>query len=232
MPTESVGRGLLLPYSVGGIIMLGLMISSITTFAAEISHANIVRKRVNRQRLRTLERTKSRSEQPNLDGNLDNLKISSPQDPRKLNEKHDPSSSDHRSRSGKASTFVQSIKHSSTKVLQSTPAAKRKRRKSSLVVLREEKDRFDAMRRIQHNNAKFKQWSSLITSTFILCLLWFLGALVFYRVEGSAQHMSYFEAIYFCFVSLLTIGYGDFAPITNAGRPFFVVWSLLAVSFH
>lgn len=30
-------------------------------------------------------------------------------------------------------------------------------------------------------------------------------------------------------MSLLTIGYGDLAPQTNIGRPFFVVWSLLAV---
>lgn len=41
--------------------------------------------------------------------------------------------------------------------------------------------------------------------------------------------MSYFEALYFCYVSLLTIGYGDLAPQSNAGRPFFVVWSLVAV---
>lgn len=41
--------------------------------------------------------------------------------------------------------------------------------------------------------------------------------------------MSYFEALYFCYVSLLTIGYGDLSPRSNAGKPFFVVWSLVAV---
>lgn len=41
--------------------------------------------------------------------------------------------------------------------------------------------------------------------------------------------MSYFRALYFCYVSLLTIGYGDMSPKTNAGRSFFLVWSLIAV---
>ena len=41
--------------------------------------------------------------------------------------------------------------------------------------------------------------------------------------------MSYFQALYFCYVSLLTIGYGDLSPKSNAGKPFFIVWSLVAV---
>jgi len=41
--------------------------------------------------------------------------------------------------------------------------------------------------------------------------------------------MSYFQSLYFCYVSLLTIGYGDLSPQSNAGKPFFVVWSLVAI---
>ena len=41
--------------------------------------------------------------------------------------------------------------------------------------------------------------------------------------------MSYFQALYFCYVSLLTIGYGDLSPKSNAGKPLFIVWSLVAV---
>ena len=48
-------------------------------------------------------------------------------------------------------------------------------------------------------------------------------------VEQNEQGLSYFESLYFCYVSLLTIGYGDFAPKSNAGKPFFIVWSLVAV---
>ena len=41
--------------------------------------------------------------------------------------------------------------------------------------------------------------------------------------------MTYFQSLYFCYVSLLTIGYGDLSPTSNAGKPFFIVWSLIAV---
>ena len=44
-----------------------------------------------------------------------------------------------------------------------------------------------------------------------------------------AERHTYFESLYFCYVSLLTIGYGDLSPKTNAGKPFFIVWSLLAI---
>jgi len=35
--------------------------------------------------------------------------------------------------------------------------------------------------------------------------------------------------MYFAYTTLLTIGYGDFYPQSNSGKPFLVVWSLLAV---
>lgn len=45
----------------------------------------------------------------------------------------------------------------------------------------------------------------------------------------KSQNLTYFQALYFCYVSLLTIGYGDLSPTSNAGKPFFIVWSLIAV---
>jgi potassium channel subfamily K len=47
--------------------------------------------------------------------------------------------------------------------------------------------------------------------------------------EERMQGLSYFQSLYFCYVSLLTIGYGDYSPKSNAGKPFFVVWSLVAI---
>lgn len=35
--------------------------------------------------------------------------------------------------------------------------------------------------------------------------------------------------MYFTNIALLTIGYGDLYPQSQGGKPFFVVWSLLAV---
>jgi len=107
--------------------------------------------------------------------------------------------------------------------------AKRAKKREKLVMLKEEKDRFDAMREIQANTSRFKQYYALAWSVFAFGVLWCLGALGFYYAEHREQDMSFFEALYFCYVSLLTIGYGDFSPRSNAGKPFFVVWSLVAI---
>ncbi|KAF2262200.1 voltage-gated potassium channel, partial [Lojkania enalia] len=133
-PTTDVGRGLVFPYSVGGIIMLGLVISAIYKFMRQIGEENI-----------------------------------------------------------------------------------------------EEKDRFDTMRRLQRSTDKFKRWYALTFSVCAFSILWCVGAVVFWQCEKDAQGMTYFQALYFCYVSLLTIGYGDLAPKSNPGRCFFVVWSLIAV---
>ncbi len=106
---------------------------------------------------------------------------------------------------------------------------RRRGKRQTLVLLKEEKDRFNAMRDIQQHTKRFKQYYALITSSFAFCILWFAGAAVFMVAEQREQALTYFEALYFCWVSLLTIGYGDFSPRSNAGKPFFIVWSLLAV---
>src|SRR5271156_4327070 len=41
--------------------------------------------------------------------------------------------------------------------------------------------------------------------------------------------MYYFPLIYIDFRFFLTIGFGDFYPATEAGRPIFIVYALLAV---
>lgn len=57
--------------------------------------------------------------------------------------------------------------------------------------------------------------------------------MVFYFTENylgeHSQHWPYFESIYFSLVSLLGIGYGDYAVESPAGRAFFFLWSLMAV---
>lgn len=57
---------------------------------------------------------------------------------------------------------------------------------------------------------------------------WTMGAFVFYKAEKN-QQWTYFESLYFSYTTLLTIGYGDFEPMSNSGKSFFVFWSLLAV---
>ncbi|KAI9054990.1 hypothetical protein LZ554_002133 [Drepanopeziza brunnea f. sp. 'monogermtubi'] len=109
------------------------------------------------------------------------------------------------------------------------PITRRAKRREKLILLTEEKDRFNAMRDIQAHTHRFKQYYALSMSVLAFGILWCVGALVFMYTEKRIQNLSYFDALYFCYVSLLTIGYGDLSPRSNAGKPFFVVWSIVAV---
>lgn len=90
------------------------------------------------------------------------------------------------------------------------------------------REEYEAMRAIEARADTARRYSALATSTTSFLVVWFLGALVFWYSE-EPQGWSYFESLYFSYTSLLTIGYGDFYPKSNAGKPFFVIWSLLAV---
>ena len=55
--TNDAGRGLVFPYSVIGIIFLGLMINSIRKFASGMSKDNVIKKHTLNERARTFSRT-------------------------------------------------------------------------------------------------------------------------------------------------------------------------------
>lgn len=237
-------RGLVFPYSVGGIIILGLMVSSIHKFAREMSKDNVIRKHMEVRRQRTLTRVVS----PSTDIE------SSHHSNRNLYPSHNNSSSTsspsatHRIQTSHQDTFPKDTEdlaprsfmnrklrktplHQTFKAMsQPVKTLKHVRsRRSKLIMMREEKDRFDAMRAIQKNASNFKKWFALTLSVLAFGFLWCVGALVFWIAEKPTQQLTYFQSLYFCYVSLLTIGYGDLSPKSNAGKPFFVVWSLIAV---
>jgi potassium channel subfamily K len=87
---------------------------------------------------------------------------------------------------------------------------------------------FELMRKIQEDAQTKRRWTSLIISGSTWFVLWFAGAAIFQAAEYG-QKWTYFGSLYFAYTSLLTIGYGDFYPQSNSGKPFFVVWSLLAI---
>ena len=57
--------------------------------------------------------------------------------------------------------------------------------------------------------------------------LFLLGALAFQVFEG----LGFGQALYLAFITALTIGYGDIAPITAAGKVTSVVLGLLGLFF-
>lgn len=61
----------------------------------------------------------------------------------------------------------------------------------------------------------------LLTSTAILII----GTFVYHEVEG----WSYLDAFYFSFITLTTIGFGDFAPQTDAGKVFTIFYIIVGV---
>ncbi|SMN21721.1 similar to Saccharomyces cerevisiae YJL093C TOK1 Outward-rectifier potassium channel of the plasma membrane with two pore domains in tandem [Maudiozyma saulgeensis] len=88
------------------------------------------------------------------------------------------------------------------------------------------KESFELMSRYKHSTKLREHLFSLMITTIVFLMFWLLGAMVFHYAEG----WSYFNCMYFCFLCLITIGYGsDFAPKTGAGRAFFVVWAIGAV---
>ncbi len=87
---------------------------------------------------------------------------------------------------------------------------------------------FELMRKIQDNASQRQKWNALFVSSSAWLILWLVGAVVFWKAE-HAQEWTYFGALYFAYTSLLTIGYGDYKNFSNAGKPAFVFWSLLAV---
>ncbi|KAJ9151199.1 Potassium channel protein [Pleurostoma richardsiae] len=88
---------------------------------------------------------------------------------------------------------------------------------------------FKLMRKIQRQAARRRRWMAMGVSSSTWLTLWLAGAAIFQSCEKPYQYWTYFDGMYFCFVSLTTVGYGDMVPISPAGKSFFVLWSLLAL---
>ena len=243
------------------------MVSSIRGFAQELGSTHVVKSHVEKQRTNTLQRTAT------TDHEFEALKSNATAQlyPKKPATKPEPLELANRSvhfdveRAIAPEPYKSHNKNSKVgPVTASLRILKRAgSRQPKILLMKQEKDRFDAMRKIQHNTHKFKRYSAL-TMSLIACkfsfrssviagasqspqpaslhigrkclliiravgLLWCVGAVGFWRAESESQGLSYFQALYFCYVSLLTIGYGDLSPKSNAGKPLFIVWSLIAV---
>ncbi len=176
VPLTHLGRSLIIPYAISGIIMIGLVVGSIGALVLDKAQQKMGARMTARERKR-------------LEAELD-----------------DPNSNEE-------------SKGSTSREYKALPREKRE---------------FNLMRRVQSRASSKQRWMLLAISTLALILLWFIGAVIFWQTESTpisfqSPPWSYFDSIYFIFISLLTIGYGDFTVRSNAGRPLFVFWVLLAV---
>ena len=88
---------------------------------------------------------------------------------------------------------------------------------------------FNLMRQVQSTASTYNRTIALSISLTMLVILWFIGAVCFWQAEQGSQNWSYFQSLYFTYVALLTIGYGDFYPQDNSAKPVFVLWALIAL---
>jgi len=78
-----------------------------------------------------------------------------------------------------------------------------------------------------HNALPSFMWSMELNAAIILAVFLFGGACV-YRL---AWHWTYFNALYFCVVSMTTVGYGHFVPTTTGMKIFTVVYVYIGFAF-
>ncbi|KAF8988436.1 hypothetical protein BDQ17DRAFT_1288832 [Cyathus striatus] len=89
------------------------------------------------------------------------------------------------------------------------------------------KAEFALMREVERKVEKVERYTGLAVATLVYVIVWISGSLVFWATEG--KQWTYPSALYFTYTTITTIGYGDLYPTSQAGRPFFVFWTLLAV---
>ncbi len=249
-PTSNTTRALLFPYTTIGIITLGLVISSIYRSVQDLGEENIIRHHFEHERERTLSRTVTTSlefERREVELELARERAlarqaarGSARSPATASQAAITSLMWHLPPSAAADSSTASRRRGSIGTLgsasvtglslaQTNTLRSFRRQRDAIVLLKEEKERFEAMRRIQERSELWKHWWRLGISLSVFAAFWLVGAVVFYEAEMGTLGLTYWESVYFCWVAILSIGYGDFAPKSGPGRCVFVIWSLVAV---
>jgi potassium channel subfamily K, other eukaryote len=174
-PATHLGRSLLFPYAIGGILTVGLVIGSVRSLVLERGKNKMAARFIEKKREKTVE---------SVDWEKQTVKVS-------LFRKY------HFSEEG-------------------------------LNEAQRREQEFNAMRKIQEAADWRSKYMALAFSTSAALILWFVGAAI-YAICERPQGWTYFSALYFSYVSLLTIGYGDIQPASNSGKPFFLLWTLMAI---
>jgi potassium channel subfamily K len=157
-PKTSVGRGLLLPYAIGGILLIALLVVSVRKLLLD---------GISRQTVHLIDASREHLE-------------------------------------------------------------KRLARTSEASSSLDDENTFNLVRRIPRD-AQRRCSTMACAFSVIAAIILLLGGASIFNIAEKDQAWTYGVSAYFAYVSLLTIGYGDFIPNSNASKPFFVVWSLLSV---
>ncbi|PWN51899.1 voltage-gated potassium channel [Violaceomyces palustris] len=78
---------------------------------------------------------------------------------------------------------------------------------------------------LARREANILEMLDLVVSVAALIVFWMIGAMIYRFTEG----WTFGDSLYFTYVAFLTIGYGDFSPLSSVGRVVFVVYALTAV---
>ncbi|KAI0144333.1 hypothetical protein GGR57DRAFT_482826 [Xylariaceae sp. FL1272] len=245
-PLTDAGRGFFFVYELIGITQLGLVISRLSRYMSNMSADKVIKGHQARIRQATIGRTVTNEEELRERLGLPEKRRASIGQITRRNtlnqhgrfkmvgntvtfkERKAPLSRNEPAHPPEHRPFAQTERGTSLSMSQVVSKVRRDRRQR-LLVLSEEKDRFNTMRDIQDETKRFKQYYTLLVALITFASLWALGALIFMYAEKETQGLNYFDSFYFCFVTLLTVGYGDISPKSNAGKAFFIVWSLIAV---
>lgn len=176
-PRTHLGKSLLFPFAIGGIVILGLVVGSIRSLVLERGKQKLGARMIEKKREKVVDQIQDGSNEVILSPFSKNFKLKTGNKPE----------------------------------------------------VQKRRSEFKLMRRIQDHAASRRKWTSLIISALAWLTLWLVGAAIFWVADRDMQDVTYFDMIYFAYVSLLTIGYGDYTLVSNAGKPVFVLWSLLAV---
>ncbi|KAK4643621.1 hypothetical protein QC761_406610 [Podospora bellae-mahoneyi] len=182
-PQTGLGKGLVMPFALVGIISLGLVIGSIRSLVLDRGRRRLSARMVEKRRRRMLKQMTKKGK----DGILVPIKEG--------------------------------------EELRQTPSEVDR----GLTEFERREKEFKLMRVIQKETSKKRRWYATAVSACTWAALWLGGARIFQACEEPYQGWTYFDGIFFCFVSLTTIGYGDIVPVSNAGKSFWVFWALLAL---
>lgn len=206
-PKTHLGRGLLFPFAMGGIIILGLVVGSIRSLILERGKKKIAARLTEKTRARLVrEIEKATQKRTNLKRQII-MGL------------------------GKDTAEALTVKPGDDRMVEQD------RRAAEFEAMRKVQDRAGTQRKYMSLGVSsfafaflVSTWADVLTRgcTILMRRQWCIGSLVFFRAEHN-QQWTYFESLYFSYTTLLTIGYGDLQPISNSGKPFFVFWSLLAV---